>query len=236
VLSSFDPKRASDDDAFVDLGRLYCLSEPYAEPFSMAVDRNAVAWIIYDSAELFTVDLREDPLRCRRMKYDPESATARFGMGFASDSSGASTESLYVTASPLGGSLNTTKFGTLTVSEPQTVKVQSTLAGAPELTGSGSGRLWAFFPNVSTPYVAELNKADGSVLEKFDAAELGGTPHAWAFAFWGGDFYVFLERATDPATQIWRMNARSGQLKLLKANTRRRIVGAGVSTCAPASP
>jgi hypothetical protein len=63
--------------------------------------------------------------------------------------------------------------------------------------------------------------------------QLLGNPSAWAFAFWGGDFWVFLQRDTDPSTSVYHVNGTTGSMTTALSNTSRTIVGAGVSTCAP---
>jgi len=63
-------------------------------------------------------------------------------------------------------------------------------------------------------------------------AQVQGNPSAWAFAFWGGDFYIFLKRDTDNSTNVWHLTA-AGQVSKALNDTGRTIVGAGVSTCAP---
>ena len=107
------------------------------------------------------------------------------------------------------------------------------LPGAPELTGTGDAKLWAFSPNLMPPKVARLSKTTGAIESAFEAPGLAGTPRAWAFAFWGGDFFIFLERATDGSTKVWKMNGLTGALSTVIPDTGRSIVGAGVSTCAP---
>jgi hypothetical protein len=62
---------------------------------------------------------------------------------------------------------------------------------------------------------------------------ISGTPRAWAFAFWGGDFWVFLMKGTETSTTIYQYDAATGTPKGSKAAPGRTIVGAGVSTCAP---
>ena len=55
--------------------------------------------------------------------------------------------------------------------------------------------------------------------------------NAWAFAFWGGDFYMFT--APDVAGSIvQRFRPSTGAITHV-ADYPERIVGAGVSTCAP---
>lgn len=153
-------------------------------------------------------------------------------MGFVSDAPGSTRETLYVSGSPLTGSLNTTTFGTLDTATLQFSPL-GTLTGAPELTGSGDAKLFAFFPNVSPPRVSQLDKRTGGALASWDAPALAGRPLAWAFAFWGGDSWIFLERDTEPSSQVYRMNGQTGLVSTAVPSTGRTIVGAGVSTCAP---
>jgi hypothetical protein len=199
----------------------------------MAVDRNAVAWVIYDSGELFAVNLADPTLPCTATSFVPQGDVARFGMGFASNTAGSSDETLFISGSSLTSSLSSTKFGTLSTTPPYTVSVLGTLSGAPELTGTGDARLWAFFPNLTPPRVSQLDKTSGAQTTTFPAPALGGQPMAWAFGFWGGDFWIFLRRDTDASTHVWRMNAQTGAVTDALPDTGKTIVGAGVSTCAP---
>jgi hypothetical protein len=234
TLSSFNPTLlGSASGPFVDLGHISCPAQTAAEPFSMAVDRNATAWIVYDSGELFTVNVKQLPLTCVKTSFARQNGVAQFGMGFVSNSAGSSDETLFISGSDFNSSLTTTKFGTLGTTPPYTVSVLGTLTGAPEISGTGDGKLWAFFPNVSPPQVSQLSKTNGDVLSGFFAQQLSGVPRAWAFAFWGGDFFIFLERESDASTNVWRMNGLTGALTNVVPSSGRRIVGAGVSTCAP---
>ncbi len=234
TLSSFNPRLiGAPNGPFVDLGQISCASAAGAEPFSMAVDRDATAWIIYDSGELFTVDVKSIPLACVKTGFVPQQNVAKFGMGFVANEPGSKEETLFISGSDLGSSLNTTKFGTLTTVAPYTVSVRGTLNGAPELTGTGDAKLWAFLPNVTPPKVARLSKVNGAIESVFEAPSLAGVPRAWAFAFWGGDFFIFLERATDSSTKVWRVDGSTGAVSAAVGDTSRTIVGAGVSTCAP---
>lgn len=234
TLSSFDPRLVGTATSpFTALGRLSCPAQLGAEPFSMSVDRNAVAWIIYDSGELFTVNVRQSPLQCVKTSFTAQQNVAKFGMGFVSNAAGSKDETLFISGSALSGSLSTTKFGTLSTTPPYTITIKGTLTGAPELTGTGDAKLWAFFPNVTPPRVSQLDKGDGHTLTSWNAAQLDGTPLAWAFAFWGGDFWIFLERTVDASTNVWRVNGQTGAVTNAVPDTNRRIVGAGVSTCAP---
>ncbi len=56
---------------------------------------------------------------------------------------------------------------------------------------------------------------------------------AYAFAFWGGSFYIFyLIDDLDSSTNVWKLDM-DGTLTLHIADTGLRIVGAGVSTSVP---
>ena len=68
---------------------------------------------------------------------------------------------------------------------------------------------------------------------QFMASALQGNAMDWAFAFWGGSFYIFLERDSDSSTIVWKMDSSTGAVTKAVNNTGRNIVGAGVSTCAP---
>ena len=53
TLSTFDPQTGM----FMDKGTLNCPASGLgASPFSMGIDRNAGAWVLYSSGELFHVD------------------------------------------------------------------------------------------------------------------------------------------------------------------------------------
>jgi len=232
TFSSFDPSKVGTGASpFTELGRLSCPAYSGATPFSMSVDRNAVAWVVYDDGELFKVEIKSS-LRCTATAWMPQGTVARFGMGFVSDTPGSSDETLYVSGSPLTGSLNTTTFGTLNTTSFQ-FSALGALSGAPELTGSGDAKLFAFFPNVSPPRVSQLDKGNGTALTTYEAPTLAGRPLAWAFAFWGGDYWIFLQRDTEASTQVYQMKGQTGVVSTAVPSTGRTIVGAGVSTCAP---
>lgn len=234
TLSSFNPANVGTSLApFTTLGRLNCNASFGASPFSMAVDRNAIAWVIYDSGELFSVNVADPNLPCTATTFVPQGNVARFGMGFVSNTSGSTDETLYISGSSLTSSLTTTTFGTLSTTPPYAVTTLGTLSGAPELTGTGDAKLWAFFPNLTPPKVSQLDKTTGAQTTTFPATALQGLPMAWAFGFWGGDFWIFLRRDTDASTHVWRMNAQTGAVTDAVPDTGKTIVGAGVSTCAP---
>jgi hypothetical protein len=105
-----------------------------------------------------------------------------------------------------------------------------------ELTGTGDARLFGFF--TTTPVqLAEINKSNGSILSTKELANVE-TPIAWAFSFWGGDFYLYTA-PDDPSrtTNVtWYQPASGTTDPYYMTNIGFRIVGAGVSTCAPIAP
>lgn len=56
---------------------------------------------------------------------------------------------------------------------------------------------------------------------------------ARAVAFWGGDFWVFLQLPPATSTVVYRVDGKTFMPRTAIADTGRSIVGAGVSTCAP---
>jgi len=62
------------------------------------------------------------------------------------------------------------------------------------------------------------------------------TPSAWAFSFWGGDFYLYAAQSGSNSN-VTRYRPSDGSIdNTYMTNIGFRIVGAGVSTCAPLEP
>ena len=113
--------------------------------------------------------------------------------------------------------------------------------GWPELTGTGNGELWGFFPQTfPQPFQSEgaviqqLNRDTGEAIQNFDLEELDDlNPRAWAFAHWGGKFYVFLQQRSENSSSVWVLDPEDNSFTPVLEETGYQIVGAGVSTCAP---
>jgi hypothetical protein len=247
TLSSFDPATKM----FKDLGTLSCPAASDAQPFSMGVDRNATAYVLYSgvdpfsgavtSTEIFKVDTTQTGLPCTKTTFAGTPDFKQFGMGFSTDSAMGSTDTLFIAGSP-GVGTGTTKLAKLDITTMQPTTIGS-ITGDPELTGTGSAELWAFFPSDTTgatdPKVGKLDKATGTLSTPFTLTALKGIPNAWAFAFWGGDYWVFLAKSTSGPlptpgkTVVYQIDGNSGSIKGMTDTVTRTIVGAGVSTCAP---
>jgi hypothetical protein len=237
-LQSFNP----DNGQFRTIGRITCpITEPGATPFSMAVDRKGVAYVLFNDEHLYRVSTLTGA--CLATEYVPrQSNFGLFGMGFATDQAGPS-ETLYIAGvdepygfHPLGAGglarLNVDRFNLEFVSEfPGISKA--------ELTGTGGGHLYAFYkkpgPSGATAdgppsYIGEIDPASAAVIgeRRFDTVDQGT---GWAFAFWGGDFYMF--HAPNGNTTLVTRYRPSDESLTQVAATPEKIVGAGVSTCAP---
>jgi len=247
TLSSFDPMTKT----FKDLGTLSCPAASGAQPFSMGVDRNATAYVLYSgvnplsgdvtSTEIFKVDTTKTGLPCTKTTFAGTADFKQFGMGFSTDAAMGDTDTLFIAGSP-GVGTGATKLGKFDLSTmtPSTI---GTVTGDPELTGNGNAELWAFFPSDTTgatdPKVGKLDKATGALSSPYTLTALKGIPAAWAFAFWGGDYWVFLAKSssgpipTPGKTVVYQVDGTNGMVKGMTDTMTRTIVGAGVSTCAP---
>ncbi len=108
-----------------------------------------------------------------------------------------------------------------------------------ELTGTGDGRLYGFF--TTTPVqVAQIDKSTGAITSTRMLPTVE-TPDDWAFSFWGGAFYLYTSPSQSSHPE------RTSNVTLYRpsddtvdpaymVNVGFRIVGAGVSTCAPIAP
>lgn len=222
---------------FTDLGTLSCPAASLATPFSMSVDRNANAWVLYSSSEVMNVNTQT--LACTKTTYTVQQGQTLFGMGFSTDAVGGTTDTLYIAGGPDAGNAPSTTLATLNTGTMQ-VTTLGTVVGNPELTGTGNAELWGFFPAATGSRIEKIDKQSGAAMQTFTLPpSLNGTPAAWAFAFWGGDFWVFLAKQPpgpfDPPgfTTVYQFDGTNGTLKGMTPTGNRTIVGAGVSTCAP---
>ena len=101
----------------------------------------------------------------------------------------------------------------------------------PELTGTGLAKLYAFSPGQYNQYISEVDKATGNVVQEYTLPGTGGYISAWAFAHWGGYFFAF--ETYNGKNRVHRFNIENHSFEVFVDNSPYRIVGAGVSTCAP---
>ena len=238
-LLSFNPRDGKNDIKLI--GNLSCPAGPSwdggtATPFSMSVDRDAQAWVLYNSGEIFWVSTKD--ASCKPSGFmRGQAGFETFGMGFVSDEAGSEKETLYIT----GGSHNTPGKGNVGSINKKTLTVTAhgplpITDNGPELTGTGKGELFAYFPG-TTSFIAQLDKSSATQLLQWPLDPLTGAVRAWAFAHWGGRFYIFVT-TLDPMTglnnsQVLLFSPLTGVATPLLDHLPYTIVGAGVSTCAP---
>ncbi len=216
------------------IGALTCPATLGAFPFSMAVDRTGTAWVLYSDGNLFSVSTKD--ASCTRTSFVPNQAGfTLFGMGFASNGAGASTDTLYVSENVNGHGLGTIDMHSMKLNALGAYT--GALAGQKaELTGNGDGLLYGFF--LTTPaQVAQIGSTGAIGPANALASVQVGTD--WAFSFWGGDFYLYTGNSTDTSqngSAITRYRPSDGSVTVVSPGVGFFIEGAGVSTCAPTTP
>jgi len=211
-----------------------------ATPFSMSVDRSGRAWVLYSSGEIFWTNVR-NPEACTLSPWQAGTEGFElFGMGFVSVAPDSGAEELFL-AGGTATQLATHQTGRLGVIEPDALdfSVAGSLSPSeygPELTGTGEGELFAYFPGLASTKVALLDKTTGTNALEWLLPALPGQLRAWAFAHWGGRFYIFIS-FVDPIegnlSQVHRFDPATGASEVVLDDIPYVIVGAGVSTCAP---
>jgi hypothetical protein len=160
-------------------------------------------------------------------------------MGYSSDTAGGSDETLYLSSVLAGGSgasQGLAKFDASLTLVPIGPFSDDLLGRDAELTGTGDGALFGYF-TTSPVQIARIDRLTGATS---DAVTMTGLdpPDAWAFSFWGGEFYLYswhgAANRTSTVTHYVPStrevdNAYMGDVGFI-------IVGAGVSTCAPTTP
>ncbi|MDB4935352.1 MAG: hypothetical protein JWP87_2324 [Labilithrix sp.] len=231
-LFSFKP----DTTTFAKIGELACPSGG-ATPNSMAVDRTGVAWVNFSDGGLFKVSTAD--ASCEATTYEKNQlGFGRFGMAFATNSATSTEESLYVVGiEGTNGGKGLGKIDLTTMKLTKLGDFSGSLQGqGAELTGTGDGHLYGFFTTQPYATLAEIDKATGAT--SGDASLNGvNTGNAWAFSFWGGDFWFYTSQGLQPSTVTRKQTSTNGSLSTAKNDVGGfRIVGAGVSTCAPTTP
>lgn len=234
-LFSFYPPTLS----FTRIGPLSCPDPaPNATPFSMAVDRQGIGRSVFSDGTLYLVDMRTGA--CKGTSFQPgQLGFQTFCMGYAANGAdgGDAGETLYVAECnvmtfpppPSMGlaTLDTTSL-TLTYVAPFAPPIRG-----PELTGTGDGRLYGFYtnPTGSGSHIVQIDRTTGALLQDY-ALQVGTPNDGYAFAFWGGVFWVFTFSGPNLPTVVTRFDPGTGS-ETNVASMPEGVVGAGVSTCAP---
>lgn len=223
-LLRFDPKTF----AFANVGKLNCPAGGLASPFSMAIRRDGNAYILYDNGRIYRASTKD--ATCADTGYTPnQQNVSQFGMGYVSDGPGSSSETLFIMDNGAAGLAKIPDDGKLV----KVAQFDGGLSGrSGEVTGTGEGRLFGFFVDIADAKktsVAEIDKSNGHVIS--NVAQNLPAISAWAFAHWGGSFYLFNGSGTGNS-RVDKYTPGKGTMQVV-TNAGHRIVGAGVSTCAP---
>lgn len=240
-LLSFDPNKLGSSDPFTLIGRPSCPASGAidglgtATPFSMSVDRNGTAWVLYSSGELFHVSTSNATCQSTNWRTG-NGGFELFGMGFVTNEKGSNEETLYIA----GGKAGNLVDGNLgTISSTMQVKKLGALPKADrsaELTGTGDAKLYAYFPGTTSPsLVANLDKTTIAKGDSWAMPALPGGATAWAFAHYGGKFYIFATSGNrfSETNNVYELDSSTGKTTTVVPNSQYKIVGAGVSTCVP---
>jgi len=253
------PCVADNDDIYVlsDTGTIWSFDPPTAQftfvtdivcggmsdTFSMGVSRKGRAWVQYFNGDVYTVDLKDPGSPCLDPGFKNDNPLfPTFGMAFVGNSPTDPCDKLYA-HSGIAPDVVGEDVGALGVIDPKTLVLSEVAPidyGWGELTGTGDGRLFAF-EGTSPTILTQYDKDTGAVLDAWPLPGLA-SPNAFAFAYWGGYFYFFTE--SDPPTgfsivskyDFYDLDGGGMVLSTVAPQAPIRIVGAGVSTCAPPDP
>ncbi|MBA3549420.1 MAG: hypothetical protein H0T76_23340 [Nannocystis sp.] len=224
---------------FTLLGAIDCGLAP--STFSMGVDRQGSAWVQFSDQQIRKIDVTKVS-ECSDPGFVPgQDGIKNFGMAFVSNSAEDQCDRLY------GNHYNfvaegdqVSEFFSVDPLGLALVQLGKSNYGRAELTGTGDGRAFLFAgPDPSK--LVEVDKATGATL---DVIPLPGvkTGGGFAFAFFGGDFYFFTDNLSDSKSEVTHLDYDDSDkngvqdLKVIYEDAPLRIVGAGVSTCAPLVP
>jgi hypothetical protein len=243
-LWSFDPN----DSAFARIGALACPAAADTSPFSMAVNRHGIAYVVYNSGQLFRVSTAT--AACAKTSFPTQPMPFHdFGMGFVANVPLSNDGGVEAEAGPDGGAGQVDRLfvasgeqivpsalgyiDTSTYALDVVGPLRPGFLYGVELTGTGDGRLYAYFGNSNDTMngIAQIDPRTAQVLTSWTVP----VPHGfdWAFAFWGGAFFLFTSQ-DGVTTDVHRFDPAASALSLVtKAPAGVVVVGAGVSTCAP---
>ena len=198
----------------------------------MAVDRTARAWVLYSSGEIFWVNTTD--ASCKSSGYAKlQSGFETFGMGFVSDAEGSEKESLFVA----GGSYINQRVADLASIDAGTLQLKNRRATAiwteqPRADRHRQRRAIRL-PSGAAPFVGQIDKPTpgrcvaGACRQWVAHRRLGICPL-------GRSLLHFHHRPgwSSGKSMVWEFDPATGKATE-KTNASYKIVGAGVSTCAP---
>lgn len=239
-LVTFDP----DTLIFEDLGAIECPTDGF--PFALAVDRQGHALISYFSEtppfaiETFAIALA-NPDACEPVVLPLPEGRMLAGTGYASTSAAEPCDDLYLFSTPMIEGA-TGVIGRIDRDTSEYVEVGAAPYYQAQLSGTGDGRLFGFAGTEggelgSIASLVRFDIADAAVIDD-EALDGLNADNGLGFAFWGGDVYFFTDDAQDTSvvTRLDYDGSDGGGTSVVVDHTPMRIMGAGVSTCAPFVP
>ena len=160
---------------------------------------------------------------CTETAYDEDFGA--FGMGYATQNASTWQDELYIANAEQLARLDTDSWSITAIGG---------LPSQAELTGNGEGELWAILPLESPAQLVHLNKENAQIQNTIYIPQFPD-PHGldtFAFATWGGDFWLFVRSyGLGSTTDVYRVEP-DGTFTMFEEDTGMDVVGAGVSTCA----
>ncbi len=147
--------------------------------------------------------------------------------GAGTDGGATEAETLYLSGQALGW-LDTTSL--------ELHFVSSLSLGRTELSGTGNGLLYAY--SIESGVVSRLNQRSGALEKQYRTTAVDSTgSSAFAFAHWGGDFFIFTATGDRSLrdSKVTRYSPSTDTSEVVIERTGMVVVGAGSSTCAPTS-
>ncbi|MFT5353627.1 MAG: hypothetical protein ACI9KE_000827 [Polyangiales bacterium] len=237
-LFRFDPADAS----YTRIGQVECdVDGSFLR--SMAVDRTGNAWATDSRGFLYQVSTTT--AACVKSSFATEQEGVRnFGMGYASIGE-SSAERLYITATgtwwtgaPEIAYRRLAVIDTSALSVETIGELEAPTPANMELTGTGDGRLFGMVVDVRNlrnviTTIEELDPTTGATMASQTVpveAQSG-----FAFAQWGGDFWLFTANDSEEARVIQFRFEDASVVNMIDTDLEvpGTIIGAGVSTCAP---
>jgi hypothetical protein len=223
---------APDKKQFTKIGPLGCNTT--MRPNSMAVDRNAVAYVNYfegtTAGAIYQVSTQD--ASCKGLYMAMPAGWYQLGMGYASNGPGTNAETLYV--SSVFAATTSNGLGRVDPATRSVVAIGpfsgSLLGQNAELTGTGDARLYGFF-TTNPVEVAQIDPSTGATQTPVPMTGVA-TPLDWAFSFWGGHFYLYTSQGSGSSVVDYDPTTGSVNPSYI-TGLGFDIVGAGVSTCAP---
>jgi hypothetical protein len=234
TLASFRP----DTLTFTTIDKIDCVTKKDDWiPFSMAVQRDGTAWVLFSSADfldsaLFQVDVKTAHCTPTAFSHRPGDPLL-FGMGFALDDPGGTDETLFIAEYIDVPMLPPLRLMSLSLSDFQFTPHGFT-DGDAELTSTPDANLFGYFPGfdqASGPRFERIDKTSGNSLQTFPIGDVKVVDDL-AVAAWGGSFWLFVGTGLPSRdSSVFQWTEGTPTAKQVVADSSRVISGAGVSTC-----